>query len=143
VTFTAGLTSSAQIDYGFSYTSGPLSWRTPIAIQLIFAIIVVLIVFGLPESPRWLAKRGRIDEALEVLCAVYDLPPDDEYVQSEMESIRAVLALEQHEGAQKWSALFKNDILKTRELCHVGRARRSLLTIYRSTCDYGMVCVVL
>lgn len=45
---------------------------------------------------------------------MYDLPPDDEYVQSEMESIRAVLALEQHEGAQKWSALFKTDILKTR-----------------------------
>lgn len=74
----------------------------------------MFIVFGLPESPRWLAKRGRTDEALEVLCAVYDLPPDDEYVQSEMESIRAVLALEQHEGAQKWSALLKNDILKTR-----------------------------
>ncbi len=41
------------IDYGFSYVKSDVSWRTPIGIQLIFAIIVIFIVWGLPESPRW------------------------------------------------------------------------------------------
>jgi len=55
-----------------------------------------------------------MDEALEVICAINDLPPDDPYVVSEMESIRQVLALEQNEGAQKWTSVFKTDVLQTR-----------------------------
>lgn len=55
-----------------------------------------------------------MDEALEVICAVNDLPPDDPYVASEMESIRQVIALEQHEGSQSWTAVFKKDVLQTR-----------------------------
>jgi MFS family permease len=103
------------IDFGFSFIEGPASWRTPIAIQLIFAVAVVFIVWGLPESPRWLAKRGRMEEALEVICAVNDLPEDDPYVVSEMESIRQVLALEQNEQAKSWTSVFKKDILQTRK----------------------------
>jgi MFS family permease len=101
-------------DYGFSYVESDVAWRTPIGIQLTFAIIVTIIVFGLPESPRWLAKRGRFDEAQEVVCAVYDLQPDDPYVIEEMENIRQVLALEESEHATKWTSLFKSDHLKTR-----------------------------
>ena len=40
-----GITLAYWIDYAFSYTTGGVSWRTPIAIQLIFAIIVVFIVW--------------------------------------------------------------------------------------------------
>lgn len=82
--------------------------------QLIFAVIVTLIVFGLPESPRWLAKRGREKEAIEVLCTVFDLPEDDDYIVGEIEAIRAAIAIEQGQGAQKWTGLFKKDILQTR-----------------------------
>ncbi|KAK3684562.1 hypothetical protein LTR37_020165 [Vermiconidia calcicola] len=109
-----GIVLAYWIDYGFSYIDSDVAWRTPIGIQLIFAIIVTFIVWGLPESPRWLYKRGRKDETLEVLCAVHDLPPDDEYIVSEMDSIRMAVELEQNEGAQKATAVFKNDILQTR-----------------------------
>ena len=56
-----------------------------------------------------------MEEALEVICAVNDLPEDDPYVISEMESIRQVLALEQNEKAQNWTSVFKKDILQTRK----------------------------
>jgi MFS family permease len=116
---------------------GPASWRAPIAIQLIFAIAVVFIVWGLPESPRWLAKRGRMDEALEVICAINDLPADDPYVVSEMESIRQVLALEKHEGAQSWTSVFKKDVLQTRKrvgLAWFGLFMNQLSGINLGTC---------
>ena len=51
-----GIVSAYWIDFGFSYVDSAAAWRTPIAIQLIFAVIVVLIVWGLPESPRWLVR---------------------------------------------------------------------------------------
>lgn len=107
------LTYADWIDYGFSYVESHASWRTPIAIQLVFAITVVFIVWGLPESPRWLYKRGRKEETLEVLCAVHDLPEDDEYIVSEMEAIRMAVELEQNEGSQKVLAVFARDRLKT------------------------------
>lgn len=101
-------------DYGFSYVAGDAAWRTPIALQLVFAVTVTLIVWGLPESPRWLAKRGREEEAAEVICAVFDLPRDDPYVQGEIDAIRAAIAIETSEGAGKMLSLFKKDILQTR-----------------------------
>ncbi|KAM0723568.1 hypothetical protein Q7P37_000555 [Cladosporium fusiforme] len=110
-----GIVLAYWIDYGFSFVEGPASWRTPIAIQLVFAIAVTFIVWGLPESPRWLAKRGRIDEALEVICAVNDLPPDDPYVVAEMKSIKEIIALEHAEGTQSWTSVFKKDVLQTRK----------------------------
>lgn len=109
-----GITLAYWVDYGFSYVNSAAAWRTPIALQLIFAIIVIFVVWGLPESPRWLAKRGREQEAQDVLCAVFDLPPDDEYVLSEMEAIRVAISLEKHEGAEKALSVFKTDILQTR-----------------------------
>lgn len=99
---------------GFSYVDSAAAFRTPIGLQLVFAIIVTFIVFGLPESPRWLAKRGREQEAVEVLCAVFDLKEDDPYVVGEMEAIRAAIAVEKGEGASTISGLFKKDLLKTR-----------------------------
>ncbi|PIB00072.1 Sugar transporter STL1 [Cercospora beticola] len=108
-----GIVLSYWIDYGFSYVQSHAAWRTPIGIQLIFAIIVVFVVWGLPESPRWLAKRGREDEAAEVICAVWDLKPDDPYVIEEMAVIRAAVALERREGGQSYMSVFKPDALQT------------------------------
>lgn len=109
-----GICLAYWIDYAFSYVDSQAAFRAPIGLQLLFAVIVTLIVFGLPESPRWLAKRGREKEATEVLCTVFDLPEDDDYVQGEMEAIRAAIAIEQSQGAQTFTGLFKKDILQTR-----------------------------
>ena len=106
------IVSAYWIDYGFSFIDSDVAWRTPIGIQLIFAVVVTLLVFGLPESPRWLAKRGRIDEAREVLCAVFDVPLDDEWVNSEIDAIQAALAIETEAGQSSTTKLFKADKLQ-------------------------------
>ena len=81
--------------------------------QLVFAIAVVFIIWGCPESPRWLARRGRWEEAIEVLCAVHDLEPNDPFVVGEIEAIRAAISLEK--GSKSYTALFKKDALQTRK----------------------------
>ena len=43
-------------------------WRWVVAISSLSAIIVWWIRLGLPESPRWLAQRGRVAEAERVMA---------------------------------------------------------------------------
>jgi Sugar (and other) transporter. len=52
------------------------AWHLPIALQIVFALFVIVLIFGLPESTRWLMNHGQEQEALEVLCAVYDRQPE-------------------------------------------------------------------
>ena len=48
-----GIVIAYFFDYGMSYVGGPISWRLPIACQMIFCFVVIVMVCGIPESPRW------------------------------------------------------------------------------------------
>jgi MFS transporter, putative metabolite:H+ symporter len=45
-----------------------LGWRWVLAGSSLAALVAVLLVRGLPESPHWLADRGRFDDARQVLA---------------------------------------------------------------------------
>jgi len=108
-----GIVIAYFFDYGLSFVGGELAWRLPIACQIIFAIIVVGIVFTVPESPRYLYKMGRNDAALQVLCDVYDLEPDHPKIFKEQKDVLDALALERAHGEYKWSQLLKRDEVQT------------------------------
>ncbi|KAH8111654.1 general substrate transporter [Phellopilus nigrolimitatus] len=70
-----GIMLSYWIDIAFYWIKGSSAeWRVPISFQIILAIIMIVGVFFLPESPRWLVKEGRNSEALAVICAL-DVKP--------------------------------------------------------------------
>lgn len=49
-----GVMLSYWIDLGFSFLApSSISWRFPIAFQIILALFILAIIPGLPESPRW------------------------------------------------------------------------------------------
>ncbi|EMR66782.1 putative hexose carrier protein [Eutypa lata UCREL1] len=76
-------------------------------------IFVILLVFGLPESPRYLYKHGRHEEAMEILCQVYDATPDHPKIAKEHQEILDALKIEQENGEYKWTELFKKDEIQT------------------------------
>ncbi|MGA8531057.1 MAG: MFS transporter, partial [Acidobacteriaceae bacterium] len=51
-------------------TLGPGSWRWMFGAGLIPALALLLGLFNIPESPRWLMKSGRTAEAADVLAAI-------------------------------------------------------------------------
>jgi SP family arabinose:H+ symporter-like MFS transporter len=51
-------------------TLGPGSWRWMFGAGLIPALALLLGVFNIPESPRWLMKSGKTTEAADVLVAI-------------------------------------------------------------------------
>lgn len=70
-------------------------------------------VFGIPESPRYLCKIGRPEEALEVLSATYDKPLDHPDIVKEHTDIMNALKLESEHGEYRWSQVFKQDRVQT------------------------------
>lgn len=72
---TGGICLSYWLDFGFSFLEpSSISWRFPLAFQIVFALIILAFILELPESPRWLILKGKEDEALEVLSALSDVP---------------------------------------------------------------------
>ncbi|RMJ14719.1 hypothetical protein CDV36_005610 [Fusarium kuroshium] len=102
-----GIVFAYWFNFGMSFVGGPIAWRLPIALQALFAVLVIILVFALPESPRWLFNHGREAEAIETLCAVYDMQPTDEFIQSERAAI--LQAIEAETGG----TIFKRDKNRT------------------------------
>ncbi|CAZ81962.1 unnamed protein product [Tuber melanosporum] len=44
------------------------AWRTPTVVQGAIPAIVAILIFFIPESPRWLIAQGRDEEAIEILA---------------------------------------------------------------------------
>lgn len=105
---------SSWFDYAFSFVGGSFGWRFPLAFQVVFAFIVVILLYDLPESPRWLFKKNCPQEAVEVLCRVFDEKEDSEFIQAEKHSINTALELESQESSASWMSLFQDDAVKTR-----------------------------
>lgn len=108
-----GIEIAYWFDYGVSHLSGDIAWRLPIACQVIFAFVVVAMTFGLPESPRWLYKHGKGDEALKVLCDVYDRPAEHPKIVKEQKDILEALAMENEAGQYRFRDLLKRDEVQT------------------------------
>lgn len=87
-----GVMLSYWLDLGFSFLEpSSIAWRFPIGFQIVLALVVLIAIPGLPESPRWLVLKGRNDEALEVLAALSDLPPQDKKIQQEFQAVKDVV----------------------------------------------------
>lgn len=101
-----GYTLESWIDLGFfEFKTGPVTWRPPIAIGSLFSIMVIVSIYFLPESPRWLVMKNRIEEARAVISAFRAKPGDALEVQAEVAGIE--LSLEERTGHKvKFSDMF-------------------------------------
>ncbi|KAL6240031.1 hypothetical protein BDW75DRAFT_226729 [Aspergillus navahoensis] len=108
-----GISGAYWFVYGMSFAPGSVAWRLPIAAQLVFIIIVAILVTGLPESPRWLCRKGLSNEAVRVLCDFYDRPENDPKVVNDAEGIFRATELDNLRGEYKWSQVLKKDEIQT------------------------------
>lgn len=69
-TVAIGTLISYWIDFGASYGSPDLTWRFPIAFQIVFGLLIIVGMFFLPESPRWLFIQERYEEGETIIAAL-------------------------------------------------------------------------
>ncbi len=65
-------------------------WRWMFGSEALPALLLLVLLFFVPESPRWLTKQDRSDEALEILARVNGA----EYAKTELLEIKDALAHE-------------------------------------------------
>jgi MFS family permease len=68
------------------------SWRVPFSLQILPGLLLGIGMFFFPESPRWLVKQDRNDEAIVTLSKLRRQPPDDPVLLAEYVEIRAEVA---------------------------------------------------
>jgi hypothetical protein len=100
-----GYALSYWLVFAFAYAGdSSASWRAPIALQIIFALPAIAMLFFLPESPRWLILTGREQEALTVLAALNDAEADDYEIKDEFLQIKdAILVMAQGQTSKLFS----------------------------------------
>ncbi len=75
--------------YGTQNRDDTGSYRIPISLQFLWAIILGSGLFMLPESPRYFVKKGRLEDAAKALASVRGQPIDSDYIQDELAEIIA------------------------------------------------------
>ena len=86
---TIGLLLASCVTYATDKRNTAASYRIPIGIQFAWAVILATGLFFLPESPRYFVKRGRIEDARNVLARLRGQPADSEYIELELSEIVA------------------------------------------------------
>lgn len=119
------------INYGASlHLPGDSSWVVPLAVQGIPAVLLLICMYFCNESPRWLMKQDRWEEAKAVLSKVRMLPPNHEYVEAEFGEMVTQL---ENERALMQGAGFM-DLMREMWLI-AGNRRRAILVVVLMICQ--------
>ncbi|KAH7274941.1 general substrate transporter [Fusarium solani] len=89
--------------------SSSAQWRVPLAIQNVPAIFLAALTYLFPESPRWLADKGKDEETLHTLARLHaNGNVEDPFVMAEYDEIRNSIQYEHQHAAKSYKELFKS-----------------------------------
>ncbi|EGW33885.1 uncharacterized protein SPAPADRAFT_59267 [Spathaspora passalidarum NRRL Y-27907] len=99
---TGGICISYWIDFGFFFIkNSSVSWRFPIAFQIVFPLFILPFILRLPESPRWLLKTGNTQEATKVFSSLDEVSVNDPRIVYEVNEIADSIEKERNDATNK------------------------------------------
>ncbi|KAL2808726.1 general substrate transporter [Aspergillus granulosus] len=128
---TIGIMLAFWINYGsVLHINGTAQYLVPLAMQALPAILLLVGMILCNESPRWLAKQDRWEEARATLSRVRNLPSTHPYVEAEFQDIVRQLEYErQLIGGSGFVDLLKEMFLIA------GNRKRALISIFLMVCQ--------
>ncbi|KAL7952407.1 general substrate transporter [Trichoderma compactum] len=100
-----GIVTATWLEFGLFYVKdNAVNWRFPIAFQAVLALIVVSAILFMPESPRWLLKNSRTEEARKVLAVLGNTSAESETIAAEIAIISS--AIQQETSSDGWNNPF-------------------------------------
>ena len=80
----------------------PASWRIPLALQNLPALLLGIGMLLFPETPRWLLMAGQDERAVRSLSRLRKLPADHPLIRQELLAYRAEILFEQSYAEQNY-----------------------------------------
>ncbi|KAF1892292.1 hypothetical protein Lal_00010756 [Lupinus albus] len=93
-----------------AFTNAPGTWRWMLGVAAAPALIQIILMFMLPESPRWLYRKGKEEEAKHILRKIY--PPED--VEDEINTLKESVEMEINETTSASDKISIIKLLKTK-----------------------------
>lgn len=116
---TVGLLLAACVDQATHKFANSGSYRIPIAIQFLWAMILGIGFTFLPESPRWYVKEGKVDKAGQALTRIRGQSDITQAIQDELDEIVASYEYEISLGKASWRDCFKGGMRPSSNLRRV------------------------
>lgn len=107
---TIGIFLASCVSQGTKDITNSGAYRIPIAIQFLWAVILAIGLFVLPESPRYFVKKGKTEDAIKALCRIRGQPAESEYIQAELAEIQANYEYEMTVAQAGWADCFKGGL---------------------------------
>jgi SP family sugar:H+ symporter-like MFS transporter len=104
---TIGLLIAAVVNNGTKDIMSSACYRIPIGIQLIWSVILFIGMIFLPESPRYLVLKGRIEEAFKCQARLTSKKIDDPQVDVDVKELIANTELLKVYGSGTYADCFK------------------------------------
>ena len=92
--------------YGTKVYSDSRQWRVPLGLCFAWALFLVGGMVGVPESPRYLVGKDKIDDARIALAKCNKISPEDPAVYHELQLLQAGVERERLAGSASWGTLF-------------------------------------
>ena len=92
--------------YGTKSYSDSRQWRIPLGLCFAWALCLVAGMVRMPESPRYLVGKDRIEDAKMSLAKTNKVSPEDPALYRELQLIQAGVERERLAGKASWGTLF-------------------------------------
>lgn len=99
------------INYGIVHTidtSSSTAWRIPMGVQLVPAGMLAIGIPFLKESPVWLLKQDRDDDARQAYSYIRGLPSDHEYIAQDVQFVKHEIESERRTASHTGRPSFKS-----------------------------------
>ncbi|CAI4413190.1 CBM_collapsed_G0015100.mRNA.1.CDS.1 [Saccharomyces cerevisiae] len=105
---TAGIFLGYCTNFGTKNYSNSVQWRVPLGLCFAWALFMIGGMTFVPESPRYLAEVGKIEEAKRSIAVSNKVAVDDPSVLAEVEAVLAGVEAEKLAGNASWGELFSS-----------------------------------
>ncbi|KAJ1022018.1 hypothetical protein NDA18_005253 [Ustilago nuda] len=99
------------ISYGISWATqnfneSDASWKIPVGLQLLWGVVMLALMFTLPESPRWLLKNNEVGRARAIMADMRDITLQDLNGEARGDKWMEAELLEMKQGIDEENRLF-------------------------------------
>lgn len=103
---TIGILIAYLINFGTESVNGSASWRIPVGISFLWAMVLGTGILMFPETPRHAFRHGDVDGATASIAKFYGISESHTVIQKQLEEMQYKLQMEKESGEASITEVF-------------------------------------